>query len=114
MKSSTAPVYLAGRKDSNSLVGAMRAARSANGTVSVDLRPLAVGRGTFRVEIKLKSGKRSRTIKRTIKVGKGGTLPRIAGSLSKATATCTVTLTVRKRAGATWRKYATSKVVLTG
>ena len=77
----------------------MRAARSANGTVSVDLRPLAVGRGKFRVEIKLTSGKRSQTVKRTVKVGKDGTLPRIAGSLAKATAKCTVTLTVRKRAG---------------
>ena len=108
------PVYLAGRKDASSLVGAMRAARSASGTVSVDLRPLAVGRGKFRVEIKLKSGKRSRTIKRTVTVGKGGTLPRISGSLAKASAKCTVTLTVRKRVGSHWRKYATSKVVLAG
>jgi hypothetical protein len=92
----------------------MRAARSPTGTVSVDLRPLAVGRGTFHVEIKLKSGKRSRTIKRTIKVGKDGTLPRIAGSLPRATAKCTVTLTVRKQAGSTSRKYATAKVVLPG
>ncbi len=112
--SSSVPVYLAGHKDSKSLVGAMRAARSSTGTVSVDLRPLAVGRGTFRVEIKLTSGKRSRTVKRTIKVGKGGTLPRIAGSLSKASAKCTVTLTVRKKAGSKWRKYATAKVVLAG
>ena len=79
-----------------------------------DLRPLAVGRGTFRVQVALKSGKRSRTIKRTIKVGKDGTLPRIAGSLAKATARCTVTLTVRKKAGSKWRKYATAKVVLAG
>ena len=112
--SSSVPVYLAGHRDSKSLVGAMRAARSSTGTVSVDLRPLAVGRGTFRVEIKLTSGKRSRTIKRTVKVGKSGTLPRIAGSLAKATAKCTVTLTVSKQAGRRWRKYATSRVVLPG
>jgi hypothetical protein len=112
--SSSVPVYLAGHRDSRSLVGAMRAARSATGTVSVDLRPLAVGRGTFRVAIKLTSGKRSHTIKRTIKVGKGGTLPRIAGSLSKASAKCTVALTVSKQSGRKWRKFATSKVVLAG
>ena len=106
------PVYLAGRKDASSLVGAMRAARGASGTVSVDLRPLAVGRGKFRVEIKLKSGKRSRTIKRAVTVAKGGALPRIAGTLAKASEKCTVTLTVRKRAGSRWRTYATSKVVL--
>jgi hypothetical protein len=112
--SSSVPVYLAGHKDSNSLVGAMRAARSSTGKVSVDLRPLAVGRGRFRVEIKLTSGKRSRTTKRTIKVGKDGTLPRIAASLARASARCTVTLTVRKQAGSRWRKYAASKVVLAG
>jgi Bacterial Ig-like domain len=111
---SSSPVYLAGHTDSDSLVGAMRAKRSANGTVSVDLRPLAVGRGKFRVQIKLTSGKRSKTVKRTVKVGKGGTLPRIAGSLSKATAKCTVKLTVFKRAGGHWRRFATSKVVLAG
>jgi hypothetical protein len=111
---SSVPVYLAGHTDSRSLVGAMRAARSPNGTVSVDLRPLAVGRGTFRVEIKLKSGARKKTIRRTVTVGKDGTMRRLYGSLAKATAKATVTLTVSKRAGGTWRRYATSKVVLAG
>jgi hypothetical protein len=112
--SSSAPVYLAGHTNSRSLVGAMRAARSANGTVSLDLRPLAIGRGSFRVEIKLTSGTHRKTIRRTVKVGKGGTLRRMYGSLASATAKCTVTLTVRKRAGRDWRPYATSKLVLAG
>jgi hypothetical protein len=46
MRSSSVPVYLGGSTDDDSMLGAMLAARSANGTVSVDLRPLAVGRGT--------------------------------------------------------------------
>jgi hypothetical protein len=111
---SSAPVYLAGHTDKNSLVGAIRAARSANGTVSVDLRPLAVGRGRYKVAIALKSGEHHRTLRKTYTVGRDGTLPRIAASLSRATAKTTVTLTVRKQSGRSWRRYAIGKVVLAG
>ena len=44
--------------------GAMLAARSANGTVSVDLRPLAVGRGTYKVKLVLRAGKKRLLIAR--------------------------------------------------
>jgi hypothetical protein len=112
VKISSVPVYLAGRKDSGSLVGALSAARSANGTVSLDLRPLAVGRGRFKVEIAMKAGKRKRTFRRTYSVGGDGTLPRIATSLSRATDRCTVRLTVHKRAGKRWRRHAGTRLVL--
>ena len=112
MRSSTKPVYLAGHKDPDSLVGALLAARSPNGTVSIDLRPLAVGRGTFKVQIKLASGKRHRTVTKRYTVRRGGTLPRIAASLSKAAGKATVRLGVRKKSGRSWKRYATAKVVL--
>jgi hypothetical protein len=110
--SKSAPVYLAGHSDPDSLVGALLAARSPTGTVSIDLRPLAVGRGKFKVEIAFKAGKRHRKIVRTVTVGRGGTLPRMGGSLSRATAKTTVRLTVHKKSGRKWRRYATSKLVL--
>jgi hypothetical protein len=106
------PVYLKGRKKAANMVGALNAARSATGTVSLDLRPLAVGRGRYRVEIALKSGKRSRKVKRTFKVGRAGTLPRVSASLARATAKTTVKLTVRKRVGRKWRRHASAKLVL--
>jgi len=106
------PVYLAGRKDTQSLVGALSAVRSETGTVSLDLRPLAVGRGTYRVDVKLKAGKRSKKVKRRYKVGRTGALPRISASLSRATAKCTVTLTVRKKVGKRWRRHASTRLVL--
>ena len=109
---SNVPVYLAGHDDTKSMLGALYAVRSATGTVSLDLRPLAVGRGTFRVEIRIKSGKRSRTFKRSYKVGRTGALPRIGTSLSKATEKTTVTLTVRKKAGKRWREHAGTRLVL--
>jgi hypothetical protein len=112
VKVASAPVYLAGRDDPDSLVGALDAVRSANGTVSLDLRPLAVGRGRYEVQIELRSGKRRKTFDRTYKVGRTGALPRIATSLAKATRRCTVTLTVRKRVGRKWRRYAATRLVL--
>ena len=112
VKISSAPVYLAGERDAGGLVGALDAARSANGTVSLDLRPLAVGRGRYKVQVRMKAGKRRKTFKRAYKVGRGGTLPRLATSLSRADRRCTIKLVVRKRAGRKWRRYATTRLVL--
>jgi hypothetical protein len=112
MRVKSVPVYLGGRTDDDSMIGAFKAARSANGTVSVDLRPLAVGRGRYKVQIRLKAGKRKRTFTKTYKVGRGGNLRRMGGSLSGAAAKTTVTLTVRKKSGHGWRRYATAKIVL--
>jgi hypothetical protein len=106
------PVYLKGRKKTENMLGALNAVRSENGTVSLDLRPLAVGRGHYRVEISLKSGKRSRKVKREYKVGSTGTLPRMSASLSRAVEKTTVKLTVRKRVGGRWRSHASTKLVL--
>ena len=112
LRTKSTPVYLAGHHNDNGMVGALVAARSATGTVSVDLRPLAVGRGRYRVVLTLKSGKHRRTVKKTQTVGRTGTLRRIAASLAHATGKTTVTLTVRKRHGRAWRKHAVAKVVL--
>jgi hypothetical protein len=106
------PVYLKGRKTTENMLGALSAARSSNGTVSLDLRPLAVGRGRYRVEIALKSGKRSREVERVYTVGGGGTLPRISASLSRAVEKTTVRLVVRKRVGRRWRSHASTRLVL--
>jgi hypothetical protein len=108
----SAPVYLKGGKTPDNMLGALKAVRSATGTVSLDLRPLAIGRGSYRVEIVLKSGKRSRKVKRDYKVGRTGTLPRMGASLSKAVGKTTVTLTVRKRVGGHWRSHAGARLVV--
>jgi hypothetical protein len=112
VKIASVPVYLAGHKDAGSLVGALNAVRSSNGTVSLDLRPLAVGRGRYQVEVAMRAGKRRKTFEKTYKVGRIGALPRIATSLARATDRCTVTLSVRKRVGRSWRKYAATRLVL--
>jgi len=112
VKISSVPVHLTGREDADGLVGALDAARSANGTVSLDLRPLAVGRGRFRVEIAMQAGRRRKRFTRTYRAGRDGILPRIATSLPDATATCTVRLSVRRRAGERWRRHAGARLVL--
>jgi hypothetical protein len=106
------PVYLGGSTDDDSMLGAMLAARSANGTVSVDLRPLAVGRGTYKVKLTLRSGKAKRTVSKKYKVKRGDALRRINASLPNAADKATVALTVKKKRGRKWRKYASAKVVL--
>jgi hypothetical protein len=111
-RTASTPVYLAGRHNDDAMVGALVAARSATGTVSVDLRPLAVGRGRYQVVIVLKSGKHKRTVKKTYTVGRDGTLRRLSASLAGASDRTTVTLTVRKKHGRSWRKHAAAKVVL--
>ena len=111
-RTKTVPVHLAGHSDVASLVGALRAARAQDGTVSVDLRPLAVGRGRFRVDLRVKAGSRSRRVARTYRVGRLGTLPRIGAKLTGASARSTVTLTVKRRVGRRWRDHATARVVL--
>jgi len=112
LRSSSVPVYLGGRTDDDSMLGAMLAARSANGTVSVDLRPLAVGRGTYKVKIVLRAGKAKRTVTKTYKVRRGDALRRINASLANAADKATVSLTMRKKHGRKWRRYASAKVVL--
>ena len=112
VRAKTVPIHLAGHSDVASLVGALHAARAQNGTVSVDLRPLAVGRGKFRVDLRVKAGSRSRRVARTYKVGRLGTLPRIQAALRGAGARTTVTLTVKRRVGRKWRAHASAKVVL--
>jgi hypothetical protein len=112
LRTKSTPVYLAGHHNDDGMVGALVAARSASGTVSVDLRPLAVGRGRYQVVITLKSGKHKRTVKKTQTVARGGTLRRMAASLTGASGRTTVTLTVRKQHGHKWRNHAAAKVVL--
>lgn len=111
-RAKTVPVHLAGRSDVASLVGALRAARGQDGTVSVDLRPLAVGRGRFRVGLGVKSGARTRRLARTYTVRRLGTLPRVRSRLAGATARTTVKLTVERRVRGRWRSHAAARLVL--
>ena len=112
MRSSSVPVYLGGSTDDDSMIGALLAARSANGTVSVDLRPLAVGRGTYKVRLVLRAGTAKRTVSKTYKVKRGDALRRINASLANAADKATVALSVKKKHGGKWRNYAFAKVVL--
>jgi hypothetical protein len=112
MRSTSVPVYLGHGTDDDSMLGALLAARSANGTVSVDLRPLAVGRGTYKVRIVLRSGKAKRTVRKRYKVKRGDALRRINASLAHAAGRATVSLTIKKKRGRKWRRYASAKVVL--
>ena len=111
-RTASLPVYLRGRRSSSGMIGALRATRTESGAIAVDLRPLAVGRGRYRVVLKLKAGSRDRKVRRTRKVGKDGALPRIKAKLPKARGRATVSLTIRKRRGGGWRRHAGARLVI--
>jgi len=60
----------------------------------------------------LRAGKAKRTVTKTYKVRRGDALRRINASLANAADKATVSLTVRKKHGRKWRRYASAKVVL--
>jgi Big-like domain-containing protein len=111
-RSASRPVYLRGRSGASAMIGALRARRDASGKVSVDLRPLALGRGKFRMKLRIEAGKRKRTVTRTVRTRRGGTSPRLRARLSGATKRCTVTLRVKRKAGGGWRAHAGGRLVL--
>jgi hypothetical protein len=111
-RSAARPVYLRGRTGSNAMVGALRATRSTSGTVRVDLRPLALGRGEFRLKLRIRAGKAKRTVTKTVKTGRGGTSPRLRARLRGVTGKATITLRVDRRKGSRWRAHASGRVVL--
>jgi hypothetical protein len=86
------------------LLGQLAISATPTGT-TVDLRPLALGKGRFRFVIKVTSGKKSKTTRKTVKTRKGYS-PRISVK-AKAAAHTKVKLTVQRRSGRRWRTYAT-------
>ena len=79
---------------------------------TVDLRPLALGKGKFQFVFKVTTGKKSKTITKTQAVNKTGYSQRISVSVSAAAANAKVTLTVRRRSGSRWIAYATGSAKL--
>ena len=100
------------RKGSGSasrLLGQLSISSLPTGT-TVDLRPLALGKGKFQFAIKVTTGKKSKTITKT-QTTKSGYSQRISVRLAAADK-ASVTLTVRKRSGSRWVTYATGAAKL--
>ena len=77
---------------------------------TLDLRPLAIGKGSFQFVLKVKVGKKTKTITKTqaIKTGYSTRIQVKLGAVKDAT----VTLTVRRKSGKSWANYASSTVKL--
>ena len=71
---------------------------------SVDLRPLAVGSGRFKIAMTLRADKRRKTYTTTVKAKRGYT-PRVSFHVGGG-AHVTVDLTVRRRSGGRWVAFA--------
>jgi hypothetical protein len=91
------------------LVGQLSLSSTPTAT-TVDLRPLALGRGRFQFILKVTTGKKSKTVKKTQKTKKGYSR-RISVKVAAA-ATAKVSLTVKKRSRRRWVTHATARATL--
>jgi hypothetical protein len=80
--------------------------KSTSRRTSVYLRPLALGKGRFRITMKLRADKKRKTYRKTVKTRKGYT-PRISVRMGGA-AHVTVDLTIRRKSHKRWKAYASA------
>ncbi|MDA0182875.1 Ig-like domain repeat protein [Solirubrobacter phytolaccae] len=110
-RSTSEAVLLKGGKASSSsrLVGQLALSATPSAT-TVDLRPLALGKGTFRLTLKVTVGKKTKTVNKVQKTIKGYskrvTVKAAAGADAK------VTLTVKRKVGKRWVAHATASAKL--
>jgi hypothetical protein len=109
------PVSLRHSKGADGLIGSLELSiqRAAGGRTlaTIDVRPLAVGRGRFRTTVSLHSGDLVARRRRTVKVGRDGHTPRLAVALSKVRRRTTAVLTVERRRGRHWVRIARATAV---
>jgi hypothetical protein len=92
-----------GKAASSRLLGQLTLSATPSKT-TVDLRPLALGKGSFQFVVKLTAGKKSKTFTKTLTT-KRGYSTRMTFTTSAAS-TAAVTLTVRKKSGKRWVTHA--------
>ncbi len=92
-----------GRSASARLIGQLAISATPTRTI-VDLRPLALGSGKFKVSLKVTTDKKSKTYTKTVKTKKGYT-SRIRVKAAAA-AHAKVTLTIKRKSGKRWVTYA--------
>jgi hypothetical protein len=109
-RSTSKAVLLGGKaKSSKRLVGQLALSATPTAT-TVDLRPLALGKGTFQLVLKVTVGKKTKTFTKTQKTVKGYskrvTVKAAAGADVK------VSLTVKRKSGKRWVKHASASAHL--
>jgi hypothetical protein len=77
-----------------------------------DVRPLSLGRGRYRVTIRLVSGQLTAQRRRTMKFRHGGYSPRMGVALSGVRHRMTARLTVQRRVHHKWRTVASARARL--
>ena len=109
-RSTSEAVLLAGKASaSGRLLGQLSLSATPTDT-TVDLRPLALGKGTFQFVVKVTYGKKTKTVTKTQTTVKGYS-KRISVSVP-ASATAKVDLTVRRKSGKRWVAHAAAHAKL--
>jgi hypothetical protein len=105
-----------GTRGTKGLLGGfqLRSVRSGHkpADASADVRPLSLGKGRFRVSIRLVSGQLTAKRVRVMRFKTGGWSPRMGVALTGVTKTMRAELTVEQRRGRHWRPVATSRATL--
>jgi Bacterial Ig-like domain len=105
-----------GTRGSRGLLGAfeLRSVRVRHepADASADVRPLSLGKGRFRVTIRLFSGQLTAQRVRVMRFSAGGWSPRMGVALTGVTKAMHATLTVEQRRGTRWRRIAVSDATL--
>lgn len=109
-RSSSNAVLLKGKASASArLVGQLALSATPSAT-TVDLRPLALGKGTFQLVIKVTVNKKSKTVTKTQKTVKG--YSKRVTVKAAAGADVSVQLTVKKKSGKRWTTFATGSAKL--
>jgi hypothetical protein len=105
-----------GSRGSAGLLGGfeLRSVRDGGQPVSgtADVRPLSLGRGRFRVTIRLTSGQLTAERVRVMSFKRGGYSPRMGVALSGVRKTMRARLTVERRGARGWRPVAVANATL--
>jgi len=102
-------ILLGKRAKSSRLLGQLAIAATSTRT-TVDLRPLALGKGTFQFVVKVKTDKKTKTFRKTQRTRRGYS-KRFSVSTG-AGVNVSVTVTVRKKVGKRWKTHASGKATL--
>ena len=103
-------MLLAGKASASARLLGQLAVSATPTKTTVDLRPLALGKGTFQFVVKVTYGKKTKTVTKTQTTVKGYS-KRISVSVPAA-ATAKVDLTVRRKSGKRWVTHASAHAKL--
>ena len=108
-RTSSDAVMLRRSTNGSRLIGQLAISATPSAT-TVDLRPLALGSGTFQITIKVTAGKKPKTVRKTVKTRKGYSSRIVVKAAAAAHAKAE--LTIKRKSGKRWVTHASGSAEL--